>query len=58
VINRQIKIVQTAIQRAGSVNALAIRLGVHRNTIGRWLKGTQEMKSGIYMELVKWLEKN
>lgn len=54
-VNRQAKIINAAIKKAGSIDALADKLGVSRQTIFKWRKGMHEMKMTKAMELIKWV---
>jgi transcriptional regulator with XRE-family HTH domain len=51
-------LIRNAINKAGSINALASRLGVSRNTITRWTNGQHVMRSDFMLELLKWVKEN
>lgn len=52
--DEQKKLVKTAIRNVGTINALAAKLGVSRNTIARWVSGKHRMRSDLMLELLKW----
>ena len=52
----QSKLINIAIKRAGSIDLLAERLGVCRQTIFKWRNGIHEMKMNKYVELLKMVE--
>jgi transposase-like protein len=54
-ITDQGKLINLAIKKAGSIDALSQRLGVCRQTIFKWRKGVHEMKMSRYLELSKWV---
>jgi transposase-like protein len=54
--DEQKKLVKMAIRNAGTINALAARLGVSRNTIARWVDGKHRMRSDLMLELLKWVK--
>lgn len=49
-------LIMKAIKKAGSIDALAAKLGVCRQTIFKWRTGIHEMKMTKAMELLKWVE--
>jgi DNA-binding XRE family transcriptional regulator len=50
----QMRIVNLAIAKCGSVDTLAARLGVCRQTVFKWRSGVHSMKWSMAMELMKW----
>jgi DNA-binding transcriptional regulator YdaS (Cro superfamily) len=52
--DEQKKLVRMAIRSVGTINALASKLGVHRNTITRWASGEHIMGSNFMLEILKW----
>jgi transposase-like protein len=52
--DEQKRLVKTAIRNVGTINALAAKLGVSRNTIARWVSGKHRMRSDLMLELLKW----
>lgn len=54
--DQQIKLVKMAIRNVGTINALAAKLGVSRNTIARWVSGKHRMRSDLMLELMKWIK--
>ena len=55
ITKEQGKLINLAIKKAGSIDALAEHLGVCRQTIFKWRKGIHEMKITQYLELSKWV---
>lgn len=53
----QTKLVNDAVKKAGSVDALALKMNVSRQTIFKWRNGQHEMKFTIAMELLKWVNR-
>lgn len=52
----QARLINLGIKKAGSIDALADKLGVCRQTIFKWRKGIHEMKMTQYLELFKWVQ--
>lgn len=50
---KQEMMINAAIKRAGSIDALAHHLGVCRQTIFKWRKGDHEMKMSMALEIMK-----
>jgi transcriptional regulator with XRE-family HTH domain len=55
--DEQKKLIKKAILHLGSINAVADRLGVSRNTIARWAEGKHIMRSDFMLEILKWIKK-
>lgn len=53
----QTTLIEIAIKKAGSVTALAEKIGVRRETLWRWRENLAEMKLSTYREIRKWIEK-
>lgn len=52
----QVRIVTLAIDKCGSVDTLAARLGVCRQTVFKWRNGIHSMKWAMAVELMKWVK--